>query len=80
MSKETIRLNFEYSRENYPYLKFLCSKRRTTLKKMLTDFLDKEIEKSEELELAKTAEERIRTRKDDDLIDWNEAKKLAGWE
>lgn len=77
--RETVRVNFEFPSEDYPNLKFLCAKRRTTLRAMLTEILLREIEKAEEEEFAKECKRRVETAKEEDLIDWDEAKKLAGW-
>ena len=79
MSKDTVRLNFDFSKEQYPYLKFLCTKRGISMRQFITELVIKEIEQTEDLELAKLSDERAKTRADDDLIDWDEAQKLAGW-
>ena len=77
--KQTVRLNFDFPREEYPYLKLLCAKRGVTLKTFATDLLTKAIEDAEDEMLAKEARERLENLKEEDLISWDEAVKKAGW-
>jgi len=79
MSKETVRVNFEFPQEHYPYFKLLCAKRKQTMREFMTEMVLKEIEKSEDVAFAKLCENRSLSRQEDDLIDWDEATRLAGW-
>ena len=77
--KATVRINFDFPKEEYPYLKFICSKRGISIRKQMTEVVLKLIEEYEDLELSQICDERIKSRKEEDLISWDEAKKLAGW-
>ena len=77
--KETVRLNFDFPKEEYPYLKLLCAKKGVSLKKFATDLIIQAIEDAEDEILSKKANERLVNLKEEDLIDWDEAKKKAGW-
>ncbi len=78
--KNTVRLNFEFPREHYPYLKMICAQKGKTLKDFVSDLLIKEIEEYEDRQLAKKADIRLKEMKDSDLIDFNDATRLAGWD
>lgn len=77
--KNTVRLNFEFPKEHYPYLKLLCAKKGKSLKDFASDLLIREIEECEDLVLITKAEKRLKDLKKGDLIDFDEAAKLAGW-
>ncbi|CRX39586.1 hypothetical protein [Estrella lausannensis] len=77
--KNTVRINFDFSRDYYPYLKMLCAKRGQSLKDLASELLIREIEEHEDLQLAKKATKRLRDTKESDLIDFGDAAKLAGW-
>lgn len=77
--KDTVRINFEFPREHYPYLKMLCAKKRLSLKDLASDLLIREIEEYEDFLLTQEAEKRLSETKDSDLIDFEEAIKRAGW-
>ena len=77
--KETVRLNFDFPKEEYPYLKLLCAKKGVSLKKFATDLIIQAIEDAEDEILSKKVNERLVNLKEEDLIDWDEAKKKAGW-
>lgn len=78
--KDTIRLNFEFPREEYPYLKMLCAQRGISFKEFATELLIRAIEEYEDEQLAKKANERIEEAKGSDTIPWDEARRIAGWE
>ncbi|MBS4168133.1 hypothetical protein [Parachlamydia sp. AcF125] len=78
--KNTVRLNFEFPREHYPYLKMLCAKKGQSLKDFASDLLIREIEEYEDHQLAKKADIRLGEMKDSDLIDFSDATRLAGWD
>ena len=78
--KETVRINFEFPREEYPYLKLACAKLGVSLREFATKQLLEAVEEHEDLMLAQTASERLDALNEDDLIDWDDARRLAGWD
>ncbi len=78
--KNTVRLNFEFPRKHYPYLRMLCAEKGQSLKDFASDLLIREIEEYEDRQLALKAEMRLGELKDSDLIDFNDATRLAGWD
>ena len=78
--KKTVRLNFEFPLEEYPYLKMVCAMKGVSFRDFATHLLLKAIEDAEDEMLAKKANERLEDMNPEDVISWNEAKKLAGWE
>lgn len=78
--KETVRVNFDFPKSKYPYLKFLCAQKGLSIREFMTTMVLREIEEAEELLLGRISDERISSRTDDDLMDWDEATKMAGWE
>lgn len=78
-NKETVRVNFEFPRAMYPHLKFLCASRGKSIKEFMTEMTLRELESAEDLELGRISNERITTREEGDLIDRDDATKLAGW-
>jgi len=79
MRKDTVRVNFEFPQEHYPYLKLLCAQRKQTIREFITGMLLHEMEEAEDMALAKMCHKRISSNDESDLVDWEEAKKLAGW-
>lgn len=77
---ETVRLNFEFPKEEYPYLKMLCAQKGISFKELATQLLLQAIEEYEDEMMAKKAEEIISNSSEDDWISWDEAYKLAGWD
>ena len=77
--KQTVRLNFEFPREEYPYLKMICAQKGISLREFATEMLIKAIEEYEDEMLAKKANERLESLERSDLIDWEEACDLSGW-
>lgn len=77
--KDTVRLNFEFPREHYPYLKMLCAKKGMTLRDFASDLLIKSLEEYEDHIYAKKAQKRLEKMDENDLIDFDEATRLAGW-
>ena len=55
---ETVRINFDFPKKEYPYLKMLCAKRGVSLKKFATDLIAKAIEDFEDVEFTKVASNR----------------------
>lgn len=77
---ETVRLNFEFPKEEYPYLKMLCAQKGVSFKELATQLLLQAIEEYEDEMMAKKAEEIINNSSKDDWISWEEARKQAGWD
>lgn len=78
--KTTVRLNFEFPREEYPFLKMLCAEKGVSLREFATELLMQAIEEYEDRILARKARKRLKEINKDDNISFDEAKKLAGWE
>lgn len=77
--KDTVRLNFEFPLSEYPYLKMVCAKKGLSLRDFATNILIKAIEETEDEMLAQKANERLDSMQPEDLLSWDEAKRLAGW-
>ncbi|MBN4066619.1 hypothetical protein JYU14_00865 [Simkania negevensis] len=77
--KDTVRLNFEFPREHYPYLKMLCAQKGLSLKDFASALLIRKIEEYEEGLLVKEAEGRLDEMETSENIDFDEAARLAGW-
>ena len=78
--KETVRLNFEFPRKYYPYLKMVIARKGKSLKDFASEILIEAIEKDEDEKLAARANDRLINMKTEDLIPWDEATHLAGWD
>jgi hypothetical protein len=46
--EETVRINFEFPKKEYPYLKMLCAKKEISLKDFATDLILNAIEDFED--------------------------------
>lgn len=77
--KNTVRLNFEFPRDHYPYLRMMCAQKGLSLKDFATQLIIKEIEEYEDLLLAKKAQERLNEMDESENIPFDEASRLAGW-
>ena len=77
---ETVRLNFEFPRSEYPYLKMLCAEKGISLKEFATDLILKAIEEYEDHSLARKARKRVKELDKKDNIPFDKACKLAGWD
>ena len=55
----TVRLNFEFPREDYPYLKMMCAAKGVSFRELATELLQNAIEEYANLDLAKKARERL---------------------
>jgi predicted DNA-binding protein len=75
-----VRLNFEFPKEEYPYLKMLCAEKGLSLKEFATELLIKAIEEYEDHMLARKARRRLKELDKKDNIPFEKARKLAGWE
>ncbi len=78
--KNTVRLNFEFPREHYPYLKMVCAKKGLSLKDFATELLVKEIEEYEDILLANQADERLKEIDVSENISIEKAMEEAGWD
>jgi hypothetical protein len=77
--KNTVRLNFEFPRDEYPYLKLMLAKRGVSLRELANKLLTQEIAEDEESYLNREIERRLEECKNDEPISWEEAKLRAGW-
>lgn len=77
--KRTVRLNFEFPRKEYPYLKLICAERGITFREFATQLIVNEIEEYEDRKLAKKARKRLKEMDSKDNISFDKATKLAGW-
>jgi predicted DNA-binding protein len=78
--RNTVRLNFEFPREDYPYLKMLCAAKGMSFREFATELLRNAIEEYEDLKLAKKARQRLKEMKPEDNISIDEAMNDAGWD
>lgn len=78
--KDTVRVNFDFPREHYPYLKLLCAKKGVSLRDFASELLIRELDEYEDVQLARMADNRLKEMDDSDLVDFDEATRLAGWE
>jgi hypothetical protein len=78
--KNTVRLNFDFPKEHYPYLKMMCAQKGLSLKDYASDLLIREIEEYEDTLLAKKAHVRLNEMDEGENIDFDEATRLAGWD
>ncbi len=77
--KSTVRLNFEFPRRAYPFLKLLCAEKGLSLKDFATDLILRAIEEYEDHVLAKKARKRLKEKNPKNNIPFDEACHLAGW-
>jgi predicted DNA-binding protein len=77
--RETVRLNFEFPKEEYPLLKMVCADMGVSFKKFATDLVLKAVEEYEDHILAKKAHKRLKEMDAKDNISFDEAARLAGW-
>ena len=77
--KETVRLNFEFPRSEYPYLKLMCAEKGISFREFATELLMNTIEEYEDKKLAKKARKRLKNMNSDDNIPFEKASKETGW-
>ena len=77
--KNTVRVNFDFPKKEYTYLKMLCAEKGVTIKDFATELLCAEIEDYEDKRLAKKARKRLKTMDPKDNIPFEKAAKEAGW-
>jgi hypothetical protein len=78
--KDTVRLNFEFPRDEYPYLKMLCAQQGLSLKDFATNLLLKAIEEYEHHILGERARQRLSDLDEKENISFEEATRLADWD
>lgn len=80
--KQKARLTIDMDREDHMYLKMACAKIGVSMKDFLLKLALEKIEELEDEWLAQKAEKTLEDIKAgrDELIPWEEAKKLAGWD
>ena len=79
MKQNTVRLNFEFPEEHYPYLKMVCAKKKMSIKDFASNLIIREIEEYEDDLLLQEAHKRLEEADGDTAIPFEEAIKLAGW-
>jgi hypothetical protein len=77
--RDTVRLNFEFPREDYPYLKMMCAAKGLSFRELATELLRSAMEEYEDLKLGKKARKRLDEMNPKDRISFDEATKEAGW-
>lgn len=77
---DTVRLNFEFPREDYPYLKMMCAAKGVSFRELATELLQNAIEEYEDLKLAKKAQERLDKLNPKENVSIDEAMMEAGWD
>lgn len=78
--KDTIRLNFEFPRSEYPYLKLMCAERGLSFRELATEMLMNSLEEYEDRKFAKKARKRLRELDPKENVSFDKAAKDAGWE
>lgn len=77
--KQTVRLNFEFPREEYPYLKMMCAEKGISFRELATELIFNAIEDYEDRKFGKKARKRLKEMNPKDNVSFNRATKLAGW-
>lgn len=77
--KNTIRINFEFPKKEYPFLKMMCAERGVSLREFATELLVQAIEEYEDHKLSRKARKRLKEMKPEDIISFDQAAKEAGW-
>lgn len=70
-----VRINFDFPREEYAYLKMMCTKTGTTIKALTSKVLIEQLEDFEDEHWLKDAEKILENTKEQDLISWEDIKK-----
>jgi|GEM_PF-2440835 len=66
--KETVRINFEFPRDDYPKLKMICAEKGVSLKDFATGLILQAMEDHDHLKGAKETLKRLRNSGDDMAI------------
>lgn len=78
--KSTVRLNFEFPRREYPYLKMLCAEEGISLKEFATSLILKALEEYEDRKLGSKARRRLKELDPKHNVSFDKATDLAGWD
>lgn len=78
--KDTVRVNFEFPKEHYPYLKLVCAEKGMSIREFASRLIIKAIEKEEDRILGKRANERLKEMDESENVPFDEAMKQAGWD
>jgi len=76
--KNTVRLNFEFPKKAYPYLKLLCREQGVSLREFATKTLIEAMEEYEDRILAKKAKKRLKELNSKENMSFDKAIGLAG--
>lgn len=77
--KKTVRLNFEFPKDAYPYLKLMCAKKGISFKDLATELILAAIDSYEDNELSDIAQKRISEMDENENISFEKAAEQAGW-
>jgi hypothetical protein len=80
MKGKTVRINFEFPSEEYPFLKMMCAEQRMTIRDFGTDLFRKAIEEYEDRSLGRKARSRLKAMDQSENISFKEATESAGWD
>ncbi len=78
--KNSVRLNFEFPREHYPYLKLFLAEKHVSFREYASNLLVRELEQYEDKLLAEKGDKRLSEIDPKDNVDFEEAARLAGWD
>ena len=78
--RNTVRLNFEFPRDEYPYLKMMCAGKGMSFRELATDLLRNAIEEYEDFHLERKARKRMGEMNPKETISFEDARKEAGWD
>jgi len=76
--KNNVRLNFEFPRSEYPYLKMICAEKGVSLREFATGLLIKAIEDYEDTILSERSDKRLKERSPQEDIPFDEFWKQVG--
>ena len=77
--KDTVRLNFDFPKEVYPYLKLMCAKKGLSFKNLATELILAAIDSYEDIELGEIAQKHMHEMDKKENIPFKKAMELAGW-
>lgn len=76
--KDTVRINFEFPKEEHPYLKMMCAKLNVSVKDFASTLIINAIEEYEDKWLLEEAEKV--DAESTETVSFEEACKMAGWD
>jgi hypothetical protein len=80
MKKEMKRIDIDLPHGEYGYLKLMCHKLNMSIKDFCTKKIIEAVDEEEDNLWADRLEKRIAEADPSDFIEWDEMKKLAGWD